>query len=181
MLIRSALLLAAVWLTGCNDVLSTEPLVGKGDAVHDPALLGTWFDQENSVFTVTSRKPPEYDILYIETDKGERNWIKGRLMQMGELRVLDVTDDRPGLFTLPVHAWLSVEKKGTGWEIRFLDSEWFQNRVRMSKLPYFTFENSTVLTASTARLQELVKQHGLGPEARSDAMLLAPFKKADEK
>jgi len=174
---RAVLVLAATCLAGCGDVVSTEPLVGRGDAIYDAALLGTWFDQDNSVFTVTSPKPPEYDILYVVADKGERYWIKGRLMQMGELKVLDVTDDRTGPFSLPVHAWASLERKGNGWEIRFLDSNWFQNKVRMSQHPYFIVDNSPVLTASTARLQELVRESGLSPEARSEAMVLLPFRK----
>jgi hypothetical protein len=166
-------------LTGCGDVLSTEPLAAPGDTRFDTSLLGTWSDQDDMILTVTSRAQPVYDILYLDTNTGEKVALQGRLMRFGEHQVLDVTEAEPGIFSVPAHVWVYVTKKKPGLQIQYLDSKWFQQKVRASGLAYFAQDKHPVLTAPTAQLQELVRQHGLQAEARGPVLDLVPFKRLE--
>lgn len=172
-----ALIALAVIITGCGGVLSTEPLASKDDTLFDAGLLGTWFDQENTVITVTSAKPPLYEILVLGTDRGDTSRLLGRLVRFGEHQILDVTDAEPGVYSIQGHMWVYIEKKENGLQVQYLDSKWFQEKVQQSGLPQFSANGHPVITASTASLRELVQQYGLQPEARGDTMELAPFKK----
>lgn len=172
-----ALLAAALCLTGCSDILSTEPLATDDDTLFDAALVGTWFDQDDTVVTVTSAKPPMYDILVINTKDATKHALVGRLVRFGEQQILDVIDVDAGLYGIQGHVWIYVEKKGDAIQIQYLDSKWLQDKLRQGGLAFFLFDKHPVTTAPTARLREFVRQYGLGKEARGGPMLLLPFTK----
>lgn len=172
-----ALTILAVFTTGCGEVLSTEPLAFKEDTLFDAGLIGTWFDREDTAITVTSETAPVYEILVIGTENGETFRLKGQLVRFGEHRILDVTDAEAGLFGIHAHSWVYVRKTGNGIQIQYLDSKYFQAKVRQSGLPQFTADGHPVLTAPTEKLQQLVRLYGLEPEARGGTMDLVPFKR----
>ena len=172
-----AVLTFALMLTGCGDLLSTEPLATEEDILFDAALLGTWFDQDDTVITVKSEKQPVYEILFIGTEDGNKIRLSGQLVQFGDQRILDVSDADGGLFSIQAHAWIRVQKKGSGIQIQYLDSKWLQEKARESGLPLFTADGHPVLTASSAKLREFIGQYGTKPEAGGGTLDLIPFKK----
>jgi hypothetical protein len=172
-----ALSAATLFLAGCSDVLSTEPLAIDDDTVFDAGLVGTWFDQDDTVIKVTSAQPPVYEILVIGTNEGDKHHLRGRLVQFGEQRILDVTDADAGLYSIQGHVWIYLQKKGKGIQIQYLDSKWFQEKVRQSGLPFFLADKHPVVTAPTAKLREFVGKYGVQPEARGGALELVPLGK----
>jgi hypothetical protein len=170
-------LVLALFLTGCGELLSTEPLASSNDTTFDAGLLGTWSNQEDTVFTVTSHAPPDYEILLVGTDKGEKTSMRGRLARLGEHRILDLTDAEPGMYSIQGHIWVHVEKKGATLQIQYLDSKWLQDKLRQSGLPWFIADSHPVITAPTAKLQEFARQYAVQPEARGNTLELVPFKK----
>ena len=179
------LIILAMFTSGCGDLLSTEPLASKDgtldarveSALFDAALLGTWFDQDDTVITVTSEKQPVYEILVINAEKGNKFRLLGQLVRFGDRQILDVTDAEGGFFSVQAHIWIYVRKKGNGVQIQYLDSKWLQEKARQSGLPFFSSDGHPVLTAPTAKLLEFVLQYGTQPEARGGTMDLIPFKK----
>jgi hypothetical protein len=172
-----ALSAATLFLAGCSDVLSTEPLAIDDDTVFDAGSVGTWFDQDDTVITVTSAQPPVYEILTIGTNEGDKHQLRGRLVQFGEQRILDVTDVNPGIYSIQGHVWIYVQKKGKGIQIQYLHSKWFQEKVRQSGLAFFLADKHPVITAPTAKLREFVGKYGVQPEARGKALELVPLGK----
>jgi hypothetical protein len=172
-----ALSAAALFLAGCSDVLSTEPLAMEDDTLFDAALVGTWFDQDDTVIKVTSAQPPVYEILVIGTNEGDKHHLRGRLVQFGEQRILDVTDADAGLYSIQGHVWIYLQKKGKGIQIQYLDSKWFQEKVRQSGLAFFLADKHPVVTAPTAKLREFAGKYGVQPEARGGALELVPLGK----
>jgi hypothetical protein len=175
----------AMFTSGCGELLSTEPLASKDgtlgarveSALFDAGLLGTWFDQNDTVITVTSEKQPVYEILVINAEKGNKFRLLGQIVRFGDRQILDVTDAEGGVFSVQAHVWIHVQKKGIGIQIQYLDSKWLQEKARQSGLPLFTADGHPVLTAPTAKLLEFVRQYGTQPEARGGTMELVPFKK----
>ncbi len=168
---------AAVFISGCGDMLSTESLASKEDTLFDAGLLGTWFDKDDTVITVKSETHPVYEILFIGTDEGNKIKLSGQLVQFGDQQILDVTDAEGGLFSIQAHVWIRIQKQGDGIRMQFLDSKWLQDKARESGLPLFLADRHPAITASTAKLREFIGQYGTKPEAGGGTMELFPFKK----
>ena len=167
----------ASMLTGCGDLMFIEPLALDSDTTFDQALLGTWFDRDNVVVHVTAEKPPVYDITlsFVETGKSSR--LEGRLVRLGDQQILDVSDPEPGLFSVPCHVWVYVQKKGSNVEIAHVDSQWLRDQLRSSGLPLFMMDKIPVTTASQVQLRAFAQKFGVRPEARGASLEWMAFRK----
>jgi hypothetical protein len=159
-------------LTGCGDLLSLEPLATKENAVFDSALPGTWTDNQDTLCVVRAANPV-YRIVWINAgDGGDETRLEGRLVKMGEERVLDVSGVDPGAFSVAAHVFLRARIATGSLELRFLDSEWLQKQVKQSSLAWSPFEDHPVITAPTAQLATFLRQFGLKEEAMDKPILL---------
>ncbi|MGA3024433.1 MAG: hypothetical protein ABSF98_06670 [Bryobacteraceae bacterium] len=167
------LLAGTLLLTGCGDLMSLESIATKDNTVFDKALLGTWTDNKDSL-CVVGPADPGYNIAWIGTgDTGDKTLLEGRLVKMGDQRVLDVWGADPGAFSVPAHVFLRVRISGGTMELRFLDSEWLQQRVRQSSLAYSVFgEGHPIITAPPAQVRTFLQEFGLKEEALSEPILL---------
>ncbi len=178
MLRMTALMGVLVGMTGCGDLLFTEPLALKEDTTFDAGLVGTWYDQEDTVITVTAPDSPVLEILVIGTKDGETFRLAGRLVKIGAHTLLDVTDKKVGLYGVPGHMWIHLEKKGKGWRIQYLHSKWLRERVWEARLAAFISPvETTVVTAPGEQLREFARKYAVMAEGRGEPMDLVPFRK----
>jgi hypothetical protein len=167
----------ALSTTGCGDLLSIEPLATKDNTIFDPALAGVWTDGDEVILTVKEDKPAAYDILWIAAKEGEKVQLKGRLVQLGDHRIFDVTPADPPPFSIPGHAFVALRSVGQGMEIRFIDSSWLRDKVRQSgALAHFTHEGDPAITAPSTEIQAFLLKFGLNEEAFDDPLLLKRLK-----
>ena len=95
--IRTLFLVAclAYFCVGCEDVASTSPLVGEGQAIVDECLLGTWVvdpdDPDEDELTVELEQQDRYRFRLSED--GEMKEYSVQLTQIGSRRFLQVTVD----------------------------------------------------------------------------------------
>ena len=160
-------------LTGCGDLLSLEPLATKENAVFDSALPGTWTDNQDTLCVVRAANPV-YRIVWISAGDGrDETRLEGRLVRMGEERVLDVSGVDPGAFSVAAHVFLRVRISRGTMELRFLDSDWLQQQVKQSSLAYSVIgEGHPIITAPPAQLLTFLQQFGLKEEAMDKPILL---------
>ena len=170
------LLAGTLLLTGCGDLMSLESIATKDNTIFDGALLGTWTDNQDTLCVV---RPADkeydkvYNIVWIGTaDSGEITRLQGRLVRMGDQRVLDVWGVDPGAFSVAAHVFLRVRVAAGALELRFLDSEWLQKQVKQSSLAWLLFEDHPVITAPPAQLLTFLQQFGLKEEALDKPILL---------
>ena len=79
---------------GCEDVASTSPLVGEGQAIVDDRLLGTWVDPDDpddGELTVELERNDRY--RFRSSEDGETEDYSVQLTQIGSRRFLQVTLD----------------------------------------------------------------------------------------
>ena len=174
---RIAVFLACLFLTGCGDILFTETIATKEDSFFDPSLLGTWFDQDDTVLTVTGENRPGYEILVINAKNGNQLKLVAQYASYGDRQILEVSDAEAGIFSVQAHIWVNVLKKANGIQIQYLDSKWLQEKATQNGLQMFTADGHPVVTAPAVKLREFAKEFGLQPEARGSVMDLIPFKK----
>jgi hypothetical protein len=166
------LLAGTLLLTGCGDLLSLEPLATKENTVFDSALPGTWTDNQDTLCVVRAANPV-YHIVWINAgDGGDETRLEGRLVKMGEERVLDVSGVDPGAFSVAAHVFLRLRIAAGSLELRFLDSEWLQKQVKQSSLAWSLLEDHPVITAPTAQLATFLQQFGLKEEAMDKPIVL---------
>jgi hypothetical protein len=167
------LLAGTLLLTGCGDLMSLEPLATKENTIFDAALLGTWTDSKDTLCVVRAANPA-YNIVWIGTgDDGDKIRLEGRLVKLGEERVLDVSAVDPGAFSVAAHVFLRVRISRGTMELRFLDSDWLQQQVKQSSLAYSVIgEGHPIITAPPAQLLTFLQQFGLKEEAMDKPILL---------
>jgi hypothetical protein len=168
---------AAIVLTGCGDLLSVEPLANKGNAVFDPALIGAW-NSGDAVVIVQKGSDQNYRIDWLGAEGEDTPRIvrmEGRLANIGDQRILDLTSAYPGAFAIACHAFLGIRPVKEGMKVQFVDSKWIRDQVP-SSLAGFVQDNHPVLTAPASQIEAFFIKFGFDERALDDPLLLRPLK-----
>jgi len=165
----------ALLVAGCV-VPSLHPLFTEKDLVFDPALVGTWAeeDQEETwIFLKSGDKA--YDLIH--TAQGLPVKYQAHLGRLGEFRFLDVYPREPEvkndfykLHLIPVHTFWRIWMEGDLLRIAMLDPDWLKNMIAQKKvkIAHERLENRILLTASTQKLQKFVLQYAEDVKAFPD-------------
>ena len=110
---------------GCDDVVSTSPLIGEGQAIFDQRLLGTWVDHDDDEFTV---EPAPGDRYRISDRDDETDEMNVQLTQIGDRLFFQIaeTDCTAHLSFKPrdgehCYMFLDVEIEQNVFSTRWLD------------------------------------------------------------
>ena len=168
---------AALLLTGCGDLLSVEGLANKGNTVFDPTLVGSW-NSGDAVIIVQAGDDQSYSIHWLGAEGTQTPQIarmEGRLVKIGDQRMLDLTAADPGAFAIPCHVFLRIRPVKEGLKVQFVDSKWIREQVPTS-LASFKQDNHPVLTAPAAQVEAFLVKFGFDERALDEPMLLRPLK-----
>ncbi len=172
-----ALVFAALLLTGCGDLLSVEGLANKGNTVFDPTLVGAW-NSGDAVIIVQAGDDQSYGIHWLGAEGKETPEIvrmEGRLVKLGDQRILDLTAADPGAFAIPCHVFLRIRSVKEGLKVQFVDSKWIREQVP-SSLASFMQDDHPVLTAAAPQVEAFLLKFGFDERALDEPMLLRPLK-----
>lgn len=184
------ILLSAVLLSGCI-LRSLNPFYTEGDVVFDDILIGTWIDQDSSIWEVKQHKISKgwftkedslvnsYRICFTE-DK-ERSIFEAHLFNLNGEKYIDFTPLMDELFKgefyslhlMPAHSLAKLEISDDNHiQMRWFNEAWLVEMYKEHhlKLPYKiiqTYENeqSYLLTAETEELQKFLLKYGQDPKA----------------
>jgi hypothetical protein len=178
-----SLVFAGILLTSCGDLPSLEGLANKNNTVFDPALVGAWNSGDAAVI-VQRGDNQSYRIHWLGAEDAESTEtprivrMEGRLAQIGDQRILDLTASNPGAFAIPCHVFLRVRPVKDGLQIQFLDSTWIREQVKTSALASVVYDGHPVLTAPAGQIEAFLLKFGLDERALSDPILLRPLKQS---
>jgi hypothetical protein len=181
-----AVVFAAFLLTGCGDLPSVEGLANKGNTVFDPSLVGAWNSGDAVVIVqagddVQAGDAQSYRISWLGADGSEGPEtprivrMEGRLVKIGDQRILDLSASNPGAFAIPCHVFVRLRPVKEGLKLQFVDSKWIREQVP-SSLASFMQDNHAVLTAPAAQIEAFLLKFGLDERALDDPILLRPLK-----
>jgi hypothetical protein len=168
----------AIALTGCGDLPSVEPLATPENTIFDPALIGAW-STGDAVIISQKDADQSYRISWIATDSQDAPRVvrmEGRLAQVGDRRILDLTSSNPGAFAIQCHVFLLVTPVTGGLKVSFIDSKWIRGLVKNS-LESFTQGDHPVITAPSAKIAAFLLQFGFDARALDEPMMLRPLKR----
>lgn len=174
-LLLSIMLTIAVFASGC--VLSVHPLYEDRDMVLQPALEGTWIDEDKDTWTF--RKADESGYELIHTADGESARFTAHLFRIGDLLFCDLFPEESDIeknefyrdHLLPLHSFGRIEINGDTLQAAALSKAWLDRMIERNdfSIPHFTLgKEATVLTGSTADLQRLVRHSTLSADAFED-------------
>ncbi|MBI4428135.1 MAG: hypothetical protein HY562_03365 [Ignavibacteriales bacterium] len=169
-ILSSFALIAACTISGC--LRSLHPLYTEKTLIFEQGLLGSWVDQDSSVWTFAQSGQKSYDLIY--TEKGSPGRFEARLVKLGKFTFLDIFPKEPvidnGFYKfhlVPVHTisrvWIEEEKV----RMAMLSHDWFKDQASKKKvrLAHERRENEIILTASTEELQKFVVKYADEPKA----------------
>jgi hypothetical protein len=113
--------------TGCSQLIGLHPFVTDKDAVQDARLAGVWVDDDGDLYIVR-QDGNGYAIAHSEKSASTVYKLKGKLLKVGEVRILDLTPPEEDPFQVAVHTPLRVWIEGATLRIAFLDSKWMREQ-----------------------------------------------------
>ena len=169
-LIPFVIIAAVFTISGC--LRSLHPFYTEKTLVFETKLVGTWVDQDTSVWTFVQTGPKAYELVY--TEKGSPGRFDAHLVKLGKFMFLDLFPKEPVLqngfykfHLVPVHSILRVWIEEEKLRMAMLNHDWFKEQVdrKKVKLAHEHRENEIILTASTADLQKFVVKYADDPKA----------------
>jgi len=164
----------AVLMAGC--VPSLHPLFTEKDLVYDPALVGTWAEEEGEDIWIFRKSGDNaYDLIY--SQKGVPAQFEAHLVQVAEFLFLDTYPKEPhiknDLYTIhliPAHTFSRIWIEGDVLRLAMLDLDWLKRMIAEKKvdIAHERVDEGIVLTASTKELQEFVLKYAEDEEAFHD-------------
>lgn len=167
-LVVVTLVAVASVLPGCL-VLSLHPAHDDASIVWDPALVGTWVNEDDRVTVVLGRG--EWRSYRIEYEHPiEKGTLTGYLTTLGPQTYIDVSPVRGqdyGSFLVPVHALLRIDRQADTLTVQALDYDRFSLAAKQGGLPGLPMtldqKQNTILTASTAAFRKWLKAGAIEP------------------
>lgn len=175
-------------LGGCI-VKSLHPFYKDKDIEFRPELLGTWIDQDSTVWEFSERtytesimgkekKDNSYKVILKDPDEEKKSWFIVTLFRLKNSICLDfepyiednIGDNMAALHFVPTHSVARVDfYSDNNFAFFWYDEDWLndlfeQNRVKISHEVITQEKNSSVesyvLTASTDELQKFLVKYG---------------------
>jgi hypothetical protein len=131
----AALLVVALSNCGCL-VSSLQPVYDKGAIRYDPALVGTWEDEDRR-FSVAVASGPWQSYRVTVTAQSRETALVGYEFVLGRSRFVDLTPEHgleAGPVVVPTHAVARFSVSGDRLELRPLDYDWFRAGIEKSAL-----------------------------------------------
>jgi hypothetical protein len=168
-LLLSLILAGTIALTGCSSLVSLNPFVTDKDAVMDPALLGTWTNQEGTDTYSISQNGAGYAILY--TSSSDVYLFKARLMAAGDVKLLDLVSANEDAWQLGLHTPIRVWIEGNTLRVAFLESDWLRQKAS-EQVPTVPINDRTLITAPSEAVRDFLVEAGADPKAWGEPEVL---------
>lgn len=149
----------AVLFVGCP-ARSIFPLFVEKDLVFNPALVGTWVEENGKdTYTFQPSKEKSYNVI-VREKKGDTAAYAVQLGKVGNFWFLDSypAKESPDYHMIRTHVISKIQIDQDTLQLSSLESDWLKKMTESGKLkiPHVTLKNDMILTASTEELQKLV-------------------------
>ncbi|MBI4471059.1 MAG: hypothetical protein HY646_00215 [Acidobacteria bacterium] len=154
--------------TGCEPspmVVSLHPLYDDATLAAEPALAGSWLNQDDETWTFEkSGDNNTYKLIITEDDQVTGEFEAG-LVQLAGFLYLDLSSMDSGITGVPGHAFFKVTNDNVKLCLAELNYKWMKVKAAEDNLQRLNTQSRTVLTATTIDLQYFFRRHSLDPEA----------------
>jgi hypothetical protein len=156
----------ALLFSGCV-VPSLHPLFTEKDLVFDPALIGTWVEEnEKETWTFQKAGDHTYDLFY--EGEGDSAEFEAHLLRLGKFEFLDIYPEEPDIkndfckfHLILTHTFSRIWIDGDTLRTAMLNPQWLEDMIarRNVKIAHERLDDRIVLTASTKELQKFILKY----------------------
>ena len=170
-------------LLACSSVLLTTacvpslyPLYTDEDLTVDPAVVGTWIDDDDATWTLERSSGSSYGLTIVED--GVSADFSAYLVQLGDHRFLDIYPEDDALpdhefflfHVVPAHTFWKLSLDDETLRLVGLDMDWLEDELESGAVSVthslWGDDNDTILlTAKTRELQAFVVEYAENAEA----------------
>ena len=170
-------------LLACSSVLLTTacvpslyPLYTDEDLTVDPAVVGTWIDDDDATWTLERSSGSSYGLTIVED--GVSADFSAHLVQLGDLRFLDIYPEDDALpdhefflfHVVPAHTFWKLSLDDETLRLVGLHMDWLEDELESGAVSVthslWGDDNDTILlTAKTRELQAFVIEYAENAEA----------------
>lgn len=168
------LLGVAIFLTGC--VPSLHPLFTEKDLVFEPALVGTWVDEDGkSTWTFQKSGENAYELVYTENEEAAK--FQAHLVKLGDFLFLDIfpeeSEMKNGLYKgllITAHGFSRIWIEGDSVKLAYLDPDWLKDMIdkKKIKIGHDFIDQGIILTEQTNELQNFALKYAEDVKAFSN-------------
>jgi len=183
---RILCLIAVICLIAMGCVPSLHPLYTSEDVVFDPALVGTWIDEDQNETWDFSRDGDHAYTLQYTDEHGHPGTFDVRLVQLDTLRFLDLFPVRPDtgvndfyqLHLIGAHTFAHVRQIGPTLELATLDTDKLEAllKTQPNAIRCDTVDDAIILTAPTDELRLFLPAHVTNEDIFGDYTALSKTK-----
>jgi hypothetical protein len=163
----------AIFLTGC--VPSLHPLFTDKDLIFDPALLGSWVDEDGkNIWEFQKSGENAYELVYTENEEPAK--FQAHLVKLGDFLFLDIFPEEPemknGLYKgllIPAHGFSRIWIERDSVRLAYMDPDWLKEMINKKKVKigYDLIDQGLILTAPTEDLQKFAVKYAEDDKAFS--------------
>jgi hypothetical protein len=162
------LALAALLNAGCTELVSLNPFVTEQEAVADQSLAGVWTSDDHTI--AIRLDGSKYTVTYFE--KGPHALkFDGRLIVVGDVKLMDVVEDQDDPFVQPVHMLVRLWPDGHSLKWTFVDSDWMKEQVAL-RVSVHSQDKRRVITASGDEWRQAIRKLAVDDKASKDGETL---------
>ncbi len=132
-------------------------------------LLGVWQDKDGKDTYVVKRDGNAYAITGIDNSSTYK--LEARLLETGDVRILDITAKDQAPCQFPVHMPPRIWLEGTTLRMAFLDSDWLR-QLAVQQLGAQKTEGLTVTGASADAVRSFLVRYGGDARAEGEEQVL---------
>jgi hypothetical protein len=155
-------LAGSLYLTGCSDLVSLNPLATDKQATTDSNLPGTWKGDDRDLYVI-QQDGSSYSIVYTD-GKGGSMKFGATLFKAGAAELLDVVSENEAILQVPVHAAVRIWPEGSQLRWAFLDSKWLREQAAQ-QLVSQPSGDGLLLTSPGEAVHSFLLKYGADPKA----------------
>lgn len=157
------LLAAAAVLTGCAPAVSIHPIYTAQDVVSDPALEGSWTDDDSGEVWQIAKAADGYDVtVFHEGNSPTTEAFNIHVLRLGGIELADATSKGdPGLGIVG-HVIVKIHVQGDELTVAMMSDAWLKTMVDAGLAPQPVTDKDggrIILTAPTGVLQQFLTEH----------------------
>ncbi|HEY0552422.1 MAG TPA: hypothetical protein VGF13_22670 [Verrucomicrobiae bacterium] len=184
-------LLATIFFGGCV-VQSIQPLFAEKDLIPDPALVGTWTQQDGDKEVgrwVFAAHDQQYELTHTD-EKGHKALFTVGVGKIGTNVFLDgfpanllpggELNDLAQVHLIGAHTFFKVVRTNETLVLLAMDYEWLENLLKENPkaIAHVMQHKHPILTASTEELQKFVAKYAGDEKVFKNEIQLLPKKSA---
>ena len=164
--VRTLILVSVLAVTAC--IPSLHPLYTDADLTADPAMVGSWVDQESGeTWSFSNSGKLKYTLVHADSN-GLKSEYDARLVKVADKLFLDIVPAKSAIQNTSVaerfiatHTFVHITRKDSTMQVSYMEPRWLKDFLAANPraVRHEKVNGEIVLTSSPKETQKFVLDH----------------------